>query len=282
MSLVSGFFTLPFQHAKAAYDAATFNFSLTFNGQPVHKNDNRYDTVLKQLPGSHIKEEMQPFLEKVGLRKDPIFYETPNPGIFSTVGADIFKNSDTTVLITPGIYEADKHACTWSIKHEIMHIKSNDHLTIPCVSGVCQLAAAVFGMCSFSFLPAVATATLVGLISQSLFSKWQEAKADDFAIKNSSDEELKGGRRFLMTVQELALENRNTFWSRICISSNGDTPLDIMHPSTSSRVKKIEMALRKRGVELNKDVEMQKIKDLKSFMKIKKQEFITALQQGKI
>ena len=161
----------------------------------------------------------------------------------------MFKNGDAVVTVAPGFYEADKDACSWIIKHELSHIKHNDHFTMLCVPCVCQLAAAIFGMCFLSFFPALGLAYAVGLVSLVLFARWREAKADDFAIENSSNEELKGGRRFFMAVQQTNIEVRNTFWRRFTISASGDMRLDTFHPSITSRIQKIERALSARNID---------------------------------
>ena len=69
-------------------------------------------------------------------------------------------------------------------------------------------------MYNLFFLSAVLLLLLVGGLAHSLFSKWREVKADDFAIKNSSDEELKGGRRFFIFAQKILIQGTQTFWNR--------------------------------------------------------------------
>ena len=285
MSLISGLFTLPIGYAMLAYKQVRFEFPLmgSENGKDferIYKSDSRYNEVLQSLPGTHIKKKMQPFLDNVGIRKDIIFAETPNLGFCSGVGTNMFKKYDAAVMIAPGFYEADKDACTWVMKHEISHIKNNDGFTMSCVPGVCQLAAAVFGMCSLSFLPALGVAFTVGIVSHSVFSQWREAKADDFAIENSTDEELKGGRRVLKGFQATNLEERKTFWKRIAISSSGENRLDIAHPSITSRIQKIERILRERGVELDEATENPKMEVMKRYMANKKLEIERAVQQA--
>jgi Zn-dependent protease with chaperone function len=285
MSLVSGLFTLPVVTALQAYKQARFELPLKrssiFGSERVYKADSRYAQVLSTLPGSHIKSAMQPFLDKAGIRKDLIFVEAPNIGFCSASGTDMFRNGDAAVVVAPGFYEADKDACSWVMKHEISHIKHNDPFTIHCVPCICQLAVSIFGMCSLSFLPALGLAFTVGIVSQALFSQWREAKADDFAIENSSDEELKGGRRLLMAMQETSIEERNTFWKRIAISASGDMRLDLLHPSITSRIQKIERALRTRNTDIDIEAERQKLEGgLKAYMTNKKREIEQAVEQA--
>ena len=281
MSIIGGLLSLPFGFAIQAYKQACFELPLQDeNFKRIHKNDSRYNEILKSLPGNHIKDAMQPFLDKVGIRKDLIFVEYPNMGFCSAKGTNMFRKNDAAVIIAPDFYEASNDACSWMMKHEISHIKHNDTFTMSCVPGICQFAASIFGMCFLSFLSTLGVVYTVGLVSQSVFSKWREAKADDFAIENSSDEELKGGRRLLMAMQETSLEERNTFWKRIAISSNGDNRLDFMHPSNSNRIQKIEKVLRERESQSDKATEKQNMKCMKRYVADKKRELESAVQQN--
>ncbi len=278
-----GIFTLPVTYAIQAYKQAFHEFPLEnrslFSSEIIRKADPRYAEVLSKLRGGHIKTAMQTFLDKSGIRKDLIFIETPNLGFCNTLGTNIFRKSDATVIVAPGFYEADKDACSWVMKHEISHIKNNDTFTMPCVPCICQLAASIFGMCSLSFLPALGLAFTVGIVSRALFSQWREAKADDFAIENSSDEELKGGRRFLIAVKEASIEERNTFWKRVIISARGNNRLDILHPSITSRIHKIESALRARNVEIDIKTEKHRIDNVKKFMADKMREIMREIEK---
>jgi len=285
MSLISGLFTLPFGAAFHAYKQARFELPLEqrswFGSERVYKGDPRYAQILSTLPSSHIKSAMQPFLDKAKIRKDLMFIETPTLGFCSASGTNMFRNGDAVVMVAPGFYETDKDACSWIMKHEISHIKHNDLFTMQCVQFVCQLAASIFGMCSLSFLPALGVAFTVGIVSQALFLQWREAKADDFAIENSSDEELKGGRRILMAMQEADIAKRNTLWKRITISASGDNRLDVLHPSITSRIQKIERALHARNIDVDIEAERRKLDSgLKAYITNKNREIKAVEQAG--
>jgi hypothetical protein len=263
MSLVSGLYTLPVGTAFQAYKQTHLELPLEqksiFGSERIHKDDPRYAYRLSILPGAHIKRAMQPFLDKLGLRKDLVFVETPTLGFCRAVGTNRFRQGDAAVLVAPGFYEVDKDACSWAMKHEISHIKHNDDFTKHCVPCICQLAASIFGMCFLSFLPALGLAFTVGFVSGISFSQWREAKADDFAIANSSDEELKGGRRLLMALQKARIEQRTTFWKQAIISAKGDMRSNLLHPSITSRIHKIEKALHARNVEIDREAERQNL-----------------------
>lgn len=236
------------------------SFLLGFNAWKAYQQ-----TCIKGMPhdpfSDHIKSAMQPFLDKVGIRKDLTFIEWRNPNIFVSAGTNIFKNGDAAVMVAPGSDQVDKEGCIWCMKHEISHIKHNDNFTMKAVPCICEIAAYIFGTHSLS-LPlssVIAPAVIVGGVSEVLFSRWREAKADDFSIENSSDEELKGGRRFLVAQQEKNIEKRTTFWKRIVISASGNDRRDITHPSLTSRIRKIEGALRARNVDIDRAEERLKI-----------------------
>ncbi len=283
MSLLSGFFTLPSALALYVYKRMRFELSLwqglESGSEIIRKADPRYAQLLSDLVDSQIKNEMQEFLDKARIRKDLIFVETPNLGICSASGTNFFKNGDAVIEVAPGFYEFDKDACKFVMKHEISHIKHNDFFTTLCVPCVCQLAASIFGMCFLSFLPALVVAFAVSIVSYALFSQWREAKADDFAIENSSVEELKGGRRFFIAFQKVSIEERNTFWKRITISPGGDMRLDISHPSITSRIQKIEMALRAKNININVEKQMSNAR-LIIFIANKKREIGRAIEQA--
>jgi hypothetical protein len=238
MSSIINLFISSFCSAKQVYDAATFKSSLQ------QENSSTYP------PSTKLKDAMQPFLDEVGIRKDLIFFEDLRTKC-NAYGTSIFKSSQPVIAIIQGLYEADKDACTWVIKHEISHIKHNDALMTPAISCLCQLAAFTLGMKYRSFFPAVTLALITGIVSQTLFSKWREAKADDFAIKNSSNEELKGGLRYLMAVQKI---------------HSGKMPWNLTHPSFASRIQKIEKALHSRDAVVDPKEENQKTDKLTLFL----------------
>jgi hypothetical protein len=246
---------LPIDQIYLSYYNFNFKYPLVKNGRIVRKEDPRYKSLLEKLPGNEIKNEVSSFLEAHGIRKDIIFHEIKNNFILAAAGSNFEKISDSLVMILPGLYQRDKSACTWSIKHEISHIKNNDNLVIPSIRVICGIALAIFSI--FYLSPVSGYFFCVGLnrlIGTSLWV-WRESKADDFANENSSVEELRGGLRFMKSLQRLNIARRTSFSSRIFISKSGENRLDLNHPSLDSRIKKIEKELRKRNIELvNEDI----------------------------
>lgn len=264
------FLTSPIAYAVITYQSTNFELPIQsgnyFSSKRVYKSDPDYDQVIRKLPGFHIKTEIQPFLDQEKIRKDLIVVETPDADICSAFGTNFFNKGDAIVFVAPGFNEADKAACHWVMKHEISHIKNNDLFTVPLISCICATAAAVFGIFSVSCFSATLLAIAVGYAAFSLFSRWREAKADDFAIKSSSNEELLGGRRILVALQKLHLEERQNFWTKILTSSDGNNRTDILHPLLTSRIKKIENTLKSKGISIEEAQENPKIERLKVFI----------------
>jgi len=206
-------------------------------------------------------------LRKVGVRKDLICFEQQlTSGCGLALGTNIWSKSDAVIMLTPHLHEMSKDPCMWLLKHEISHIKHNDNLITYCVSGACQLAASIYGMCSLSFFPALGLAYSVGILSKTLFRYWSEMRADNFAIVHSSDNELSGGKRLLKAMQKTIKIQRTSFWKRCLYSSSGENRVDIFHPSLTSRIQKIEKALHTRGVKLNAASENKRTEILKEFL----------------
>lgn len=209
-----------------------------------------------------------------------IVVETPNLGICTAQGTNLFRKGDAVVSLAPGLHDKDKEACHWVMKHEISHIKNNDTFTMPLIGSISSTATAVFGTLTMPWFSATALTISVGLTAFSLFSQWREGEADNFAIENSSNEELLGGRRILMAFQQMNLDECQTFWKKIAVSSYGNNTLDISHPSLTSRIEKIEKVLEKKGIVVDKEGEARKIENLKLFMIDKKSEIEKALAEA--
>src|SRR3989338_11381195 len=135
----------------------------------------------------------------------------------------------------------------WIKKHAIGHIKNNDLFIRSLVRIVCLVAAAILLSPWMSFIPALFWTWCTGIMADQVSSQLCERRADDFAIAESSAEELKGGRRWALSFKAYYLEQRKTAWDKIQISSTGEHRFALSHPTLSSRLKKIERALHQRN-----------------------------------
>ena len=222
----------------------------------------------ESVPRFAVPKEVQDLLRAERVREDVCFLEVPFiKSLCGSSGNNIFKWGAAVVGVASGFYEADKGACTWAVKREIAHIKSSDVFMTNVVSLICQLAASIFGCSYLSFLPAVALAWSVGYAASALFSRWREAKADDFAIKHSSVDELMGGKAFLIAQQEINVAYRQTaFLGKLLISPSGEKRLNLHCPSLASRIKKIEQALVDRHESTSQEGERERVDALKGCM----------------
>lgn len=277
--------SFPFKKCRRAHKVMTnhFSFPLTISDHEViDKNDVRYQTVLTTLPGFHLKDEMKFLLKKERLRQDLVITKIAIchllPGhvgeLGAALGTNLFKNSQTLVVYTPGYLEKDKEACMFNLKHEICHIRDSDnffHLLIPIIA---TSTTALLGMYALSPVSTFVLASMVDFSTTQIFALWNEIKADNFAIKNSSTKELLGGRRQFIASKSLHEERhiKDYFISISLVKSILPMRLEINdHPTFTSRIKKIESVLKARGISINHEEENQKIENLKEFFKFRLQ-----------
>jgi len=261
------FLSSPSGYSLQAYKSTRVEIPITAGGKRrVYKGSEEYDQLIKTLPGYNIKTELQPFFDRMGIRKDLIVTEKLNLGFCSAQGTNFFTKGDAIIWVTPNFQNVDKDACHWVMKHETCHIKNNDCFTMPLIPAICSIAAATFSTFLMPVIPTLFVTISVGFIAQAIFSQYREGKADDLAIAESSAEELKGGRRFLMSSRVSNLESRKTIWKKLVISSTGENRLDFLHPSTASRLRKIEHALQQQNIEIDGQEESEKIAKLKNLI----------------
>lgn len=205
-------------------------------------------TLIRAKPGGEnreVKETLDPFLKAQGIRDDLIFKEKKIPEFCAAVGTNFAKMGHAIIFLAPSFYTVDRQACLWIAKHELSHIKSNDYFLMNGIAAVGSLIAALFRT---SEIPGFLVAMAVGMIMKILFGRYREAMADDFAIRHSSVEELRGGKRFFLSLRQTTVEaHRRSRWNRLFISPAGEYRFKYLHPSTGSRLKKIESALGEEG-----------------------------------
>ena len=292
MSFLS--FLTPLYYGYQAYASTSITNSLeeVYDSGTIvrhRKGTPSYDEKIKEFLG-HNRVELGPFLQKLGVRKDLIVTPSPN-GLCAAKGTNFFSNGVAAISYSPDFEKTDYDACSFLIKHQTSHIINNDCFTMNFVPAVCTLAVAIFATFTMSMFCAALTVSAIGLVASAAFSQYRMRKADDLAIAESTDEELKGGRRLLLSLQELNAEELEKFWLRFIISPSGkdrlailpsslkrcienvafsgENMLDIWHPSLKSRIKKVEDELMRRGVEryaLENVFEREDIISLKGFI----------------
>ena len=160
--------------------------------------------------GYDIKDKMKDVLEKHEIREDLKVFEAINAEIASAYGTNYFTKGDAALLASPEFYDVDEKALLWTMKHEVGHIKNNDCLVSPTVSLVSSLAMSIFATCTLELgvIPATLFSVNAGFVALVIFRQFCERRADNFAISNSTDDELKGGIRFFRAFQEADLSRR--------------------------------------------------------------------------
>jgi Zn-dependent protease with chaperone function len=134
------------------------------------------------------------------------------------------------------------------VAHELSHIKHNDTLTIPLLTGLVQLISTVALSILFPYATAISaisyTAFAVGLITFSLFSRYREECADKKAYSICSQEGKKGAINFLTNLKNGNIQYRNeeninvfsSLWRKIKVNEQGDVRWDVLHPSFQTRI----------------------------------------------
>jgi Peptidase family M48 len=138
-----------------------------------------------------------------------------------------------SICMPPGLFNLDPDAYGFILKHEAGHVVANDMITIPMGSLIASVASKYF--ChkkKLGFFSKSVFDNIVRFLSLAALYQWRESKADDFAIRHSTDRELLGGIRFFQVIKKI---------------SKGHFNIDFFHPSLSSRIEKISNELKKRG-----------------------------------
>lgn len=245
---------IPFYNLQKAIDEIHYHFATESWQHPFHQK---------------IAEIITPFLKQVKIREDILFEEKSNIILGQAQGTNHFLQRHARILMKPKFYDIDPQAFKFILKHELSHIKHNDVFNTYCIGSVSTLATIIFKISSVS-LPYFFVVLGVSIGVTALFSRWREERADDFAIKNSDIEELKGGRRILKASQQVLKNIRPNLhaFRRFFITSEGNDWLDIYHPSLTSRIQKVEKALHARGIsiqDINND-ESKKLDELQDLI----------------
>lgn len=218
------------------------------------------------LGANWMNDNFKHFLLQAKVREDLVIATHPN-NTYDAIGSNDYKNGLGLIRGNYACYIMDEHAHFFALKHEIGHIKHNDSVNRSIVKAVTSTGLVALGIVLVKqgvirpaetwtdvFLRGVLVSMVTSTIRSvpsSIFTYYQECKADEFAIHNSSDDELKGGRRYFIAMQEFVNES----W------------FDDDHPSLCRRVRWIENELGKRGVAMNDGEEKIKILFLKELFK---------------
>lgn len=214
--------------------------------------------------------ELQDFLKNNRIRTDLKIRENFNQYVCFANGSNL-PFGEAEVNMAKFFKEADPDAYNFILKHELSHIKHNDNILFGMAGAVASCAAAILLTLSLSPLFATIATSAIGFTGLSILSNSAENRADQFAISNSSDEELKGGIRFFKGMQEFHKDMRTeSALAKIYINSSGDNNMDLFHPRFSQRIEQIRNELKKRNIqysdsEAEQDPRIEKLHKLIQF-----------------
>ncbi|MCY3975036.1 MAG: M48 family metalloprotease [Simkaniaceae bacterium] len=244
-----------------------------------------------------LKADKRELLDREGVRED-LFIVQGVIGITGTcaMGTNTFRSGDAAIYIDHDMYETDRAYTAFAVNHEIKHILSDDAIKRYVAVAVNDLArpamwgvGCVRGMRAFPGrgVPGV-VGSLLGTVASRFtcnrmvdaISRRQEVEADDFAIANATDEELRGGwRRFtsmkrvnadvVKGVRNLLVEDPvrplGVWWESIRCSAEGEDVFTLIHPTFKDRIHKIENALAVRGVRIDEMAERPAVEKLRIY-----------------
>lgn len=202
------------------------------------------------------------------MRKDILIYPSTQKQPFAaSIGMNF--GPPAFLIINKEVSLKDPEASRFFCKHELSHINTNDTLIKPSIafiaSAVAAFAVPYIKSWLFWWAPALSYCIpfLIGSNTYYRFSIFSEDRADSFACKYSTPEELMGMERFLQGNLEINKEIRKKHPG--LISEDGNYREEVSHSSDTKRLDVIRKELRKRNVlvqESNKQSEkMQKMKE---------------------
>ena len=178
--------------------------------------------------------ELDGFLEAEEIRTDIKLIS--GPGYVST-GCNLLSFIPAQIMT---LQIEDKEADRFVMKHELSHIKNNDQVFMHLIGLTTCVAIAILStrLTSKKIISFPLT-LIIPSIAQILYMRYREAKADDFAISQATDEELKGAFRFFSATNNATQDHKFA--------------LDISHPSILSRLEKVNKVLEAKGISYSPD-----------------------------
>lgn len=188
---------MPALCARIAYQESHVEFRITepctvsVGGVPVkawksiQRGSQEYNSTLQRNAGFMLKQQIQPFLDEMGIRKDLIILHTERAP-YEAEGTNFLTKYDAVVHIPcpqPVIF---------CVKREIFHIKYHRSVVVYVATAVCSLFASI--MSAHFKVGGVKTfllSVLVTFVADQAFQQLYEVLADNFAIKHGTAGELK-------------------------------------------------------------------------------------------
>ena len=154
--------------------------------------------------------------------------------------------SGNTIIVNKNMYDNDIDATIFILKHELSHHLNNEVITNMIYPTL--LSIGTFCLAKYIRKPALLKSLSIYFTSLFGMANYNEKRADDFAIKTSTIEELFGGRRYMKAeYNHLMKAKKSSLYYSLMITNKGRILYDV-HPSSYSRINKIEHELMKRNI----------------------------------
>ena len=221
-------------------------------GQRLHLGTDSFEQFAQNNQGDQLRKEFEEFFLKEKIRKDLYIIEYPmtqciSYGCNKLPLTDIFR-SDAAIFLTEGFSKLDPHSCSYILKHELAHIKYRDVWLASLFSLLSILLLTGIALYSMHWMTALGLVFLFSpLLGNGINTAWmrfREHRADRFAMKNASLDELRGGIRYFT-----ALKKFNASFSEVQPQFNqeGECKNDYKHPTFGSRIERIQKEILRRG-----------------------------------
>lgn len=154
--------------------------------------------------------------------------------------------SGNTIIVNKNMYDKDIDATMFILRHEQSHYLNNEPVKIMIYPTL--LSIGTFCLAKYMKKPALLKSLSIYATSVLYMMNYYEKRADDFAIKTSTTEELFGGRRYMKAEYDhLMKAKKSSLYYSLMITNKGRILYDV-HPSSYSRINKIEHELMKRNI----------------------------------
>lgn len=249
--------------------ASSTPFLLVMNGIfPYRLHFQKDAKLLDSAQREFVESKTKELAKKLGISKPVELIEVKGlVMVAQALGAEILPGRIGIAIDPEIVNSTTKEELEFLIAHELSHIKANDNIRVGVlglISVITTLALSVlFPSLATHFSapvilvstllfpissPAVLIAKIVAYTSLFIFSKWQEECADKRGHCVCSDAAKQAAPEFFENIRKSQLAVRNDeegsclskLWNRFSITAEGNSRLDVFHPSTTDRINYLE------------------------------------------
>lgn len=198
----------------------------------IRKDEHKLDQELKNI--------CKGVLEKYKELKNTHCITVLMNDVAGSEGALFLTNQNKFVIVNPHLIKIDKRAAGFAAKHEIGHILHNDLLRHSAILLISSIAITIiFSVISLTGASGLGISLISLLVIDNIYkSQIMENQADDFAIKNSTLEELQGA----ICLCTAGKENEDSIKKSLPFFNFIFNFLFATHPSDSKRIAKMQAA----------------------------------------